>query len=107
MEELFNKLIPPFVYIIEFLGVIIIIQGALCTFVHYYKNIFLHQHYKTRYQFATSMAMGLEFKLAAEILKTVILKSFNEILILASIFILRIVMTFIIHWELSHARDDD
>ena len=47
------------------------------------------------------MATGLEFKLAAEILKTVLIQSLSELLILGSIFLLRVLMTIVIEWEMK------
>lgn len=46
------------------------------------------------------MATGLEFKLAAEILKTVLIQNLNELIILGSIFLLRVLMTIVIEWEI-------
>ena len=47
------------------------------------------------------MATALEFKLAAEILKTVIIRNMNELIILGSITLLRGFLTLIIHWEMK------
>jgi len=39
--------------------------------------------------------------LAAEILKTVIVRNFDEMYILAAIILLRAILTFVIHWEIK------
>ena len=49
---------------------------------------------------AKGLAMGLEFKLGSEILRTVILRSWQEIGIVAGIIVLRAALTFLIHWEI-------
>ena len=47
------------------------------------------------------MATALEFKLAAEILKTVIVRNINQLIFLASITLIRGFLTLIIHWEMK------
>ena len=47
------------------------------------------------------MVTTLDFKLAAEILKTVIIKNMDELIILASVFIIRIIMTFVLEKEMK------
>ena len=53
------------------------------------------------------MAMSLEFKLAAEILKTVLVRTLDEIIILGAIILLRALMTLIIHWEIKQDAHAD
>ena len=48
------------------------------------------------------MVTTLDFKLAAEILKTVIIKDLNDLIILASVFIIRIIMTIEIKKEMKN-----
>ena len=48
------------------------------------------------------MVTTLDFKLAAEILKTVIIKDLNELIILASVFIIRIIMKFALEKEMKN-----
>lgn len=45
--------------------------------------------------------MGLEFKLGSEILRTVVVREFSEILIVGAIILLRAALTFLIHWEIK------
>ena len=52
------------------------------------------------------MAMGLEFKLGSEILRTVAVREFKEILIVASIIALRALLTFLIHWEIKNEENE-
>ena len=87
------------------MGIFIITLGAFRAFYHYMKTLIFKDHYPVKHQFANSMATGLEFKLAAEILKTVLIQSLSELLILGSIFLLRVVMTIVIEWELKKMRN--
>ena len=101
LEELLNKYLPILISIFEIMGVIVITVGAFTAFYHYVKSKLIQDYYPVKYQFATSMVMALEFKLAAEILKTVIVRSINELIILGAIFLLRVLMTLVLEHELK------
>jgi uncharacterized membrane protein len=47
------------------------------------------------------MSLSLEFKLAAEIIKTVLIRNIDEFIILAAVAILRVILTFVLHWEIT------
>ena len=53
------------------------------------------------------MALGLEFKLGSEILRTVIVRELSEIATVAAIIVLRAALTFLIHWEIKVEKADD
>ena len=50
--------------------------------------------------------MGLEFKLGSEILRTVIVREWKEIAIVAGIIALRATLTFLIHWEIKEEEKE-
>ena len=56
----------------------------------------------TRLKLAKGMAMGLEFKLGSEILRTVLVRELSEIMIVGAIILLRAALTFLIHWEIKN-----
>lgn len=104
MEELMTKYLPIIIHILELMGIFVITIGAFKAFYHYLKSLFGNDNYPLKYQFANSMAMGLEFKLSAEILKTVLIRNLSELAIVASIIILRAFMTFIIQYEMKQDK---
>ena len=55
----------------------------------------------TRVYLAKGLAMGLEFKMGSEILRTVVVREWKEIGIVAGIIALRAALTFLIHWEIK------
>ncbi|MEI3191998.1 MAG: DUF1622 domain-containing protein [Lachnospiraceae bacterium] len=55
----------------------------------------------TKLALAKGLALGLEFKLGSEILRTVIFREWTEIATVAGIIILRAALTFLIHWEIK------
>lgn len=101
LEELLNSALPVIIHILEIMGAIILTIGAFQAFYDYIKNKFGNSEYTIKYQFANSMVTALEFKLAAEILKTVLVRTIDELIILGSIFLLRVLMTFVLEREMK------
>ena len=85
------------VVLLEFIGVGIIVVAALQGILNYIRRDPL-----TRLKLAKGMAMGLEFKLGSEILRTVVVREFTEIGLVAAIIVLRAALTFLIHWEIKN-----
>ncbi|MCC8017834.1 MAG: DUF1622 domain-containing protein, partial [Lachnospiraceae bacterium] len=59
-----------------------------------------------RLRLAKGLALGLEFKMGSEILRTVVLRSMDELLIVAGIIALRVALTLLIHWEIKNEEAD-
>ena len=95
MEWILENIASLAIVIFEFIGVAIIIWSGITGFLKWLK------HSKdTGVYLARGLAMGLEFKMGSEILRTVILRSWQEIGIVAGIIVLRAALTFLIHWEI-------
>ena len=101
MEELFNKYLPILIHLFELMGILILTLGVFTAFYHYIQKRFFKKALNIKYEFADVMITTLDFKLAAEILKTVTIKSMDELIILASVFIIRIIMTFTLEKEME------
>ena len=101
MEELFNKYLPILIHLFELMGILILTLGVFTAFYHYIQKRFFKKDINIKYEFADVMITTLDFKLAAEILKTVTIKSMDELVILASVFIIRIIMTCVLEKEMK------
>ena len=101
MEELFNKYLPILIHLFELMGILILTLGVFTAFYHYIQKRFFKKEVNIKYEFADVMITTLDFKLASEILKTVTIKSMDEVVILASVFIIRIIMTFVLEKEMQ------
>ena len=101
LEELFNKYLPILIHLFELMGILILSVGVFTAFYHYIQKRFFKKNVNIKYEFADVMTTTLDFKLAAEILKTVIIKNIDELIILASVFIIRIIMTFVLEKEMK------
>ena len=115
IEHLLEFIVPYITGILELIGVLIIAIAAVRGVLQFFKNGFNFMGDDVSIDFAKAMALSLEFKLAAEIIKTVVIRTFDEFIILAAVAILRVVLTFVLHWELqsgaknieSYCEDDD
>ena len=100
MEELLHHILIRVVNLaiiaFEFMGVGVIIVAGVVGLVCY-----LRRDPLTRLKLAKGMAMGLEFKLGSEILRTVVVREFSEIAIVGAIILLRAALTCLIHWEIK------
>jgi len=70
-------------------------------FWHFIKLKYDESSTLLRIKMARTIALALEFYLAAEILKTVFVRDTSELYIVAAIIVLRIAMGFVIHHELD------
>ena len=85
------------IVLFEIVGVIIIAFSGIHGVYNYVRSDPL-----TRLKLAKGMAMGLEFKLGSEILRTVLVRELSEIMIVGAIILLRAALTFLIHWEIKN-----
>jgi uncharacterized membrane protein len=101
IEHVIEGVVPYVIHLLEAMGIIVIIVAATKAFWQYSKNIFSCEDHNIKVELAKALAFALEFKLASEILKTVIIRSLDEMYILASVITLRAILTFVIHWEIK------
>lgn len=106
MEEFMVSFVPYVVHALELMGIFVIIVGAVRTFIIYVRSRFDVGDSEYKLYFAQSLAFALEFKLGAEILKTVITKTMSEIYMLGAIIILRAILTVVIHYEIKIEKSE-
>lgn len=96
LESILHRIVDFSIIFFELMGVIVIIIAGLKGIYHYIKHC-----PQIRLNLAKGMALGLEFKLGSEILRTVIVRDLSEIVTVAGIIALRAALTFLIHWEIK------
>ncbi len=84
----------------EFVGVIVLVVAGVRGIYDYVRG-----NTRTRLNLSKGMAMALEFKLGGEILRTVIVHDFQEILIIGGIIVLRASLAFMIYWSIKNEAD--
>ena len=113
LEHLLHEYLPVLIHIIEIIGIFIIVTGAFKAFKDYLKAFFRDGNTsELRHDLGTAMVTGLEFKMAAEILRTVIVRTKDEIIMLGAIILLREVLFFFINKDIKehnkeHSADND
>lgn len=102
LQHYLNYIVEFAILIFEFVGVGIIVVSGLRGIFNY-----ITRSPNTRLTLAKGLAMGLEFKLGSEILKTVVVREWTEIATAAGIIALRAALTFLIHWEIKEEKEKD
>lgn len=97
VEFILEYLIP----ICELMGIFIVAVSTFAAFWKYGKGLVTHQSADIKFQLASGLALSLEFKMAAEILKTVLIRDLTELLVLGAVIILRALLSVLIHFEMK------
>ncbi len=85
--------------ILELCGIVVLLAAAGKCFVQWIRGA-----RTLRLDLAQGIALSLEFKMGSEVLRTVIVREWEELGILGAIILLRGVLTFLIHWEIKHEK---
>ena len=101
LVELFLEILIP---ICELMGISIVAISACTAFWQYARGLFLGTPANVKFQLANGLALSLEFKMAAEILKTVLIRDFGELVVLGAVIVLRALLSFMIHFEMNPAK---
>ena len=96
LHDVMNVVVNIAILIFEFIGIGVIICSGIKGFVYY-----VRKNPNVKLTLAHGLEIGLEFKLGSEILKTVIVREWEEILTVGAIIALRAALTFLIHWEIK------
>lgn len=104
LEHLIESWLPEVYAVIEIFGIIVIAFGSVKAFALYFASLIKKKRYPIKIELANALALGLEFKMGAEILKTVLIHEMNEIYVLGAIILLRAILTLLIHFEIKAER---
>ena len=102
LEHLIEQVLPPVISLLEIMGILVVTWSGISAFWEYLQNAFMKKHLNLQFHLANGLATGLEFKMAAEILKTVLVREVSELVILGAVILLRAVLSFLIHFEMKH-----
>ncbi len=85
---------------LELVGILIIIIGSFRALVRLVQCLVKRQPFRVVVDLGKALSLALEFKMGAEIIKTVIIHNLEELAILGVVIIIRALLAFIIHWEI-------
>ena len=105
LERLIQMILPPIIAGCELIGIFVVTVTVLHSFYQYLKGIVTKQPTDFKFELAQGLASGLEFKMAAEILKTVQVRDTQELLILGAVILLRALLSLLIHFEMKEEHD--
>ena len=92
---------------LELIGILIIIIGSIMALAKYLTAIKNGNKTNIFIALGRTLAFALEFKMGAEIIKTVIVHELSELGILAVIIVLRAIMALLIHWEIKNEKKEE
>ena len=104
LHDIIEVVLPYIISILEIMGILVVVWSAIHAFWEYIQNSFMKKNLDIQSNLAKGLATGLEFKLAAEILKTVLVHSMEELYILGAVILLRALMSVLIHFEMKGAK---
>lgn len=96
-----ETVLPYMIALLEIIGIVVVFWSGISGFVQYLLNTFGKKNYDMHSNLANGLALGLEFKMAAEILRTVLIQSLEELYMLGAVILLRALLSVLIHFELK------
>ena len=101
LEHIIEWSLPTIISACELMGIFVVAVSALKAFWLYCKGLVTHRPSNIKFDLANGLATSLEFKMAAEILKTVLVRDLNELLVLGAVILLRALLYLMIHFEMK------
>ncbi len=95
LEDNFTILVEYLILFVEFVGVFVVVGAIIRGIVDAIKK---DEH--MRLNLVEGIALAMSFKIGGELLRTVIVRNWDEILLLAAVILLRAALTFYIQWEI-------
>ena len=99
VSDLFDLIVNYLILFVELIGIGILLYAVISAVIGLIKR---QPH--TRLKLAESIALSLEFKMGGELLRTVVVREWKELLILGAIILMRAALTFLIQWEIKIER---
>ena len=99
VQNYFEFIVEWAVLLCEVIGVVMIVLTAIRGVIAW-----IRKNPHARLIAAEGLAIALTFKMGGEVLRTVIVREWQELLILGAVVLLRVVMAVIIHFEIRSER---
>ena len=95
LEDNFTIVVEYLILFVEFVGVLVVVGAIIKGIIDAIKK---DEH--MRLNLVEGIALAMSFKIGGELLRTVIVRNWDEILLLAAVILLRAALTFYIQWEI-------
>ena len=100
-EHILHSIAETSALTLEFIGVLIIVFGSVKSLVSMITRLIRHRTINIVVELGKTLALALEFKMGAEIIKTVIVHDLTELAVLGIVILIRALLAFLIHWEMK------
>ncbi|MBQ8025172.1 MAG: DUF1622 domain-containing protein [Oscillospiraceae bacterium] len=100
ISNIFEEIVNYAILLAEFAGGAVLVFTLIKSFIGW-----IRKKDDIRLDLAQGIALALEFKLGGEVLRTVIVREWKELIILGAIIVLRGALTFLIHWEIKNEEN--
>lgn len=107
LEELIEIVLEIVVPVLELAGVFIVAEAAVASFIRYIYALIARRRIHVKGRLAAGLLLGLEFMMTAEILKTIVVRDWKDLLVLGGVVILRAVLAFELKMEEKEEREED
>ena len=104
LHHFIETLLPYMISVLELIGIFVVFWSGLRGFWQYIQNTFRKREFDLQGNLAKGLAMGLEFKMAAEILRTVLIQNLDELKMLGAVILIRAILSLVFHYEIKHPR---
>jgi uncharacterized membrane protein len=108
VEELLQRAVGYLVTVVEACGALVIVVGALWAFVRFVRVGLLRRDagafIPVRLTLGRFLALGLEFQLASDVLRTAVAPSFRELAQLAAVAAIRTALNYFLSREIREER---
>ena len=99
-ENIIHVFAEVIILTLELVAILTIVGGSIKSLYFKFSKLFKKNRHNIRMDLGKSLALGLEFAMGAEIIKTItIAHEWEEIAILGVIVGLRTILAVLIHWE--------
>lgn len=95
LEDNFTVVVKYLILLVEFVGVAVVVGSIIKGIIDAIKK---DEH--MRLNLVEGIALAMSFKIGGELLRTVIVRDWDEILLLGAVILLRAALTFYIQWEI-------
>ena len=99
VESIFDTFIQFSILIVELVGIAVLMWAMVRAVIGLFRK-----EERLRLELAEGIALSLEFKIGSELLRTVIVREWEELGILGAVILLRAALTFLIQWEIRNEK---
>jgi len=106
LERLIELCLPTIIGVCEIMGIFVVAVTTVQAFWRYCRGFLTKTPCNVKFDLADGLATSLEFKMAAEILKTVLVRDLNELMVLGAVILLRALLSLLIHVEMKGEKHE-